>query len=81
MQRQRVFRLPSLRSPFEVLFLICCVVLAGFVLVPEIWGSGKTKDYPLDVNKVVADLKKKYEEHKKTNAGAFDTAMTAAQKK
>jgi hypothetical protein len=40
-----------------------------------------TKAYPLNVTKVVADLKKKYEEHKKTNAAAFDTALTAAQKK
>jgi len=30
-----------------VLFLFCCVVLTAFVLVPEIWGHGKTKDYPL----------------------------------
>jgi hypothetical protein len=30
-----------------VLFLFCCIVLTAFVLVPEIWGSGKTKDYPL----------------------------------
>lgn len=40
-------RLPSLRAPLEVLFLFCCVVLTAFVLVPEILGSGKTKDYPL----------------------------------
>ena len=40
-------RFPSLRAPLEVLFLFCCVVLTAFVLVPEIWGSGKTKDYPL----------------------------------
>lgn len=43
----KVLRLPSLRAPLEVLFLFCCVVLTAFVLVPEIWGSGKTKDYPL----------------------------------
>ena len=30
-----------------MLFLFCCVVLTAFVLVPEIWGHGKTKDYPL----------------------------------
>ena len=30
-----------------MLFLFCCVVLTAFVLVPEIFGSGKTKDYPL----------------------------------
>jgi hypothetical protein len=30
-----------------VLFLFCCIVLTAFVLVPEIWGHGKTKDYPL----------------------------------
>ena len=40
-------RWPSLRAPLEVLFLFFCVVLTAFVLVPEIWGSGKTKDYPL----------------------------------
>jgi branched-subunit amino acid transport protein AzlD len=43
----KVLRWPSLRAPLEVLFLFCCVVLTAFVLVPEIWGSGKTKDYPL----------------------------------
>jgi hypothetical protein len=42
-----VLRFPSLRAPLEVLFLFCCVVLTAFVLVPEIFGSGKTKDYPL----------------------------------
>jgi hypothetical protein len=45
--KSNVLRLPSLRAPLEVLFLFCCVVLTAFVLVPEIWGSGKTKDYPL----------------------------------
>src|SRR3974390_285737 len=40
-------RLPALRAPLDVLFLFCCVVLTAFVLVPEIWGNGKTKDYPL----------------------------------
>ncbi len=43
----RIMRMPSLRAPLEVLFLVCCVVLTGFVLVPEIFGNGKTKDYPL----------------------------------
>ena len=40
-------RFPSLRNPLDVLFLLCCVVLTADVLVPEIWGNGKTKDYPL----------------------------------
>jgi hypothetical protein len=42
-----VLRWPTLRAPLEVLFLICCIVLTADVLVPEIWGNGKTKDYPL----------------------------------
>jgi Glycosyltransferase family 87 len=42
-----VLRWPSLRRPLDILFLICCIVLTADVLVPEIWGSGKTKDYPL----------------------------------
>jgi Glycosyltransferase family 87 len=42
-----VLRYPSLRAPFDVLFLICCVVLIADVLGPEIFGNGKTKDYPL----------------------------------
>src|SRR5262249_16102399 len=29
------------------LFLFCVIVLTAFVLVPEIFGNGKTKDYPL----------------------------------
>ena len=41
------FRWPSLRAPVDILFLICCIVLTADVLVPEIWGNGKTKDYPL----------------------------------
>jgi Glycosyltransferase family 87 len=41
------FRWPSLRAPVDILFLVCCVVLTADVLVPEIWGNGKTKDYPL----------------------------------
>ena len=40
-------RLPSLRAPLDVLFLVCCFVLTAFVLGPEIFGSGKTKDYVL----------------------------------
>ncbi|UPK30507.1 glycosyltransferase family 87 protein [Bradyrhizobium sp. 195] len=37
----------SLRAPLDLLFLLCCVLLTADVLVPEIFGSGKTKDYPL----------------------------------
>jgi hypothetical protein len=40
-------RYPSLRRPLDLLFLLCCIVLTADVLVPEIWGNGKTKDYPL----------------------------------
>jgi hypothetical protein len=43
----RVLRAPSLRAPFDILFLVCCVLLTLDVLGPEIWGHGKTKDYPL----------------------------------
>jgi hypothetical protein len=42
-----VFRYPSLRAPLDILFLVCCILLTADVLVPEIFGSGKTKDYPL----------------------------------
>ncbi len=42
-----MLRYPSLRAPIDILFLICCIALTADVLVPEIWGSGKTKDYPL----------------------------------
>src|SRR5216683_4604219 len=42
-----VLRFPSLRAPIDILFLVCCIVLTADVLVPELWGSGKTKDYPL----------------------------------
>jgi hypothetical protein len=42
-----VLRYPSLRAPLDILFLICCIALTADVLVPEIWGHGKTKDYPL----------------------------------
>jgi glycosyl transferase family 87 len=36
-----------LRAPLDLLFLACCIALTADVLVPEIWGHGKTKDYPL----------------------------------
>jgi hypothetical protein len=36
-----------LRAPLDLLFLVCCIALTADVLVPEIWGNGKTKDYPL----------------------------------
>ena len=42
-----MLRFPRLKAPFDALFLICCIALTADVLVPEIWGSGKTKDYPL----------------------------------
>jgi hypothetical protein len=42
-----VLKYPSLRAPLDILFLICCLVLTADVLVPEIWGSGKSKDYAL----------------------------------
>ena len=42
-----MLRTPSLRAPLDILFLICCIALTADVLVPEIWGNGKTKDYPL----------------------------------
>ena len=42
-----MLRYPSLRRPLDLLFLVCCIALTADVLVPEIWGSGKTKDYPL----------------------------------
>jgi hypothetical protein len=40
-------RLPSLRAPLDILFLVCCFILTADVLGPEIFGHGKTKDYPL----------------------------------
>ncbi|GAB1715655.1 MAG: hypothetical protein NTAFB05_06970 [Nitrobacter sp.] len=43
----RVLRWPSFRRPLDVLFLAACVLLTADVLVPEILGHGKTKDYPL----------------------------------
>ncbi|WP_438278248.1 glycosyltransferase family 87 protein [Nitrobacter sp.] len=42
-----MLRWPSLRRPLDVLFLAACILLTAEVLVPEIWGHGKTKDYPL----------------------------------
>ena len=42
-----MLRYPSWRAPLDWLFLLCCVALTAFVLVPEIFGNGKTKDYPL----------------------------------
>ena len=46
-RKLRVLRIPSLRAPLDILFLVCCIALTLDVLGPEIWGSGKTKDYPL----------------------------------
>lgn len=40
-------RWPSLRAPVDILFLLCCVLLTADVLVPELFGNGKSKDYPL----------------------------------
>jgi hypothetical protein len=42
-----VLRWPSLRRPLDVLFLFACLLLTADVLVPEIFGAGKTKDYSL----------------------------------
>ena len=42
-----VLRWPSFRRPLDVLFLVACILLTADVLVPEIWGHGKTKDYSL----------------------------------
>jgi hypothetical protein len=42
-----VLKFPSLRAPLDILFLVCCFVLTSDVLGPEIFGHGKTKDYPL----------------------------------
>ena len=42
-----MLRFPSLRAPLDILFLICCLILTADVLGPEIFGHGKTKDYPL----------------------------------
>jgi hypothetical protein len=43
----KVLRWPSLRQPLDVLFLFTCLVLTAVVLVPEIFGHGKSKDYGL----------------------------------
>ena len=42
-----MLRYPSLRASLDVLFLVCCIALTADVVAPEIWGNGKTKDYPL----------------------------------
>jgi hypothetical protein len=42
-----VLRYPSFKKPLDVLFLVACLLLTADVLVPEIWGHGKTKDYGL----------------------------------
>lgn len=42
-----MLRFPSLRAPLDILFLVCCFILTADVLGPEIFGNGKTKDYPL----------------------------------
>jgi hypothetical protein len=42
-----VLKYPSLRAPLDILFLVCCIALTADVLAPEIFGNGKTKDYPL----------------------------------
>jgi hypothetical protein len=46
-RNKSVLRYPSLRAPIDVLFLLCCIALTADVLIPEIWGHGKSKDYPL----------------------------------
>jgi hypothetical protein len=45
--RPGAFRNLSLRAPLDLLFLLCCFILAADVLGPEIFGHGKTKDYGL----------------------------------
>jgi len=42
-----VLRYLSLRAPLDILFLVGCIGLTADVLGPEIFGNGKTKDYPL----------------------------------
>ena len=37
----------SARTSLNILFIVCCIALTADVLVPEIFGHGKTKDYPL----------------------------------
>ncbi len=46
-QNTNQFRYLSLRNPLDIVFLVTCVALTAVVLVPEIFGNGKTKDYPL----------------------------------
>lgn len=38
---------PSLRRYLDLVFILGCLLLIAVVLVPEIFGSGKTKDYRL----------------------------------
>jgi hypothetical protein len=45
--RPGALRTLSLRAPLDLLFLLCCFILAADVLGPEIFGHGKTKDYGL----------------------------------
>jgi hypothetical protein len=45
--RPGAIRILSLRAPLDLLFLLCCFILAADVLGPEIFGHGKTKDYGL----------------------------------
>src|SRR3954451_24346813 len=47
MRKNLVLRWPSLRRPLDVLFLVTSLALTAYVLFPEIWGNGKTKDYRL----------------------------------
>ena len=42
-----MLRYLSLRAPLDILFLVGCIGLTADVLGPEIFGNGKTKDYPL----------------------------------
>ena len=42
-----LFRWPSLRSPNDVLILLGSVGMTVYVIWPELWGIGKSKDYPL----------------------------------
>src|SRR5437868_2369554 len=43
----RMLRWPSFRRSPDILFMVACIGLVADVLVPEIWGHGKTKDYAL----------------------------------
>ncbi|MBI3698891.1 MAG: DUF2029 domain-containing protein [Afipia sp.] len=42
-----LLRYPSFRVPVDILFFIACIGLTADVLVPEIFGHGKSKDYAL----------------------------------